>query len=51
MIRNKEVSQYKFLLQYSEVKRVSNVMITDGKVTGHENVANMSAGVLQSRCS
>ena len=29
---NKEVSQYKFLLQYSDAKRVYNVIITEGKV-------------------
>ena len=51
---DKKLSQYNFFLQYSDVKRVDNVITTEEKVSRHENFAIMqeqsSADVLQSRC-
>ena len=41
MIRNKKVSQCKLLLKYPDVKRVYDVIITQGKVISHEHFVNM----------
>ena len=60
MIIHKEVSQYKFffnkryyyvIIKEDFIKKVYYVITTEGKVSGHENFANMkeqlSTGVLQ----
>ena len=60
MIIHKKVSQYKFFLikviiKEDFIKKVYYVITTEGKVSGHENFANMkeqlSTGVLQCRYS